>query len=97
MKRAVFVAGVVLTLAGCGGGTKHTYTADAVQNYMDACSTLRGGTPSVCRCTLNQLEKHLNLDEFKSITRGLRLHTLNAKQNQIMLDATLGCVKEATK
>jgi hypothetical protein len=50
----------------------------------------------VCRCTLNQLEKQLSLDEFKSIARAMSLHTLDARQNKVMLDATVACAREAT-
>ena len=97
MRKVVLVVVLVLAPAGCGGGTNHPYPAGAVRNYMDACSTLPGGTQSVCSCTLKQLEKHLSLGEFQSIARAMRLHALDAKQNKIMLDATLACVREATR
>jgi uncharacterized protein YceK len=96
MRKVFLVVGVVLALAGCGGSAKQTYPGEAVQNYMNACATLPGGTHQVCRCTLNQLEKQLSLDEFKSIARAMSLHTLDARQNKVMLDATVACAREAT-
>jgi nitrous oxide reductase accessory protein NosL len=42
------------------------YPAPVVQNFMKSCTAQPGATASYCRCTVEELQRTLPYDEFKS-------------------------------
>ena len=58
---------------GFGGSSTASQTASAskypaavVQNFMKSCTAQAGATTSYCRCTIEELQRTLPYDEFKS-------------------------------
>jgi ABC-type glycerol-3-phosphate transport system substrate-binding protein len=61
------------TPKGFGGSSTTSETASAskypapvVQNFMKSCTAQAGATTSYCRCTIEELQRTLPYDDFKS-------------------------------
>jgi hypothetical protein len=70
MSRAALLVVVVVALAACSRAPEQSYPPDVVDAFVTSCRTK--APEATCRCTIDDLQRHVSLDEFKSLDRQAR-------------------------
>jgi hypothetical protein len=94
-------AAIVLVLAlagaaGCGGGGREEYSADAEQAFMSSCTAEPKATQTYCRCVLDNLEESMSFDEFKRVDAAIRVGGVDAipeDSKEKFIDAVSACTE----
>jgi len=68
MPRAALLAALVL--AACSRPPEHPYPAEVVDAFVASCT--KQAPEKTCRCTIDQLQRRLTLDEFKTLDQQAR-------------------------
>jgi hypothetical protein len=65
------------------------YPAPVVQNFMKSCTAQSGATASYCRCTIEELQRQLPYDEFKSADAAIQKGDKAPPKAQRAIDAAI--------
>jgi hypothetical protein len=72
MSRALLL--VIVALAACSRAPDQPYPPDVVEAFVASC---RAKAPeATCRCTIDDLQRHVSLDEFKALDQQARSGTI---------------------
>jgi hypothetical protein len=83
-----FCAIAVFAFSSCDGGDKtRTYPTDVRENFLSSCEG-GGGSPSECKCMLDEIQKRMDLDEF---TRFEERYGANGDLPDEIADAAAEC------
>jgi hypothetical protein len=68
MSRALLLA--VVALAACSRAPEQAYPADVVDAFVTSCRTK--APEGTCRCTIDELQRTVSLDQFEALDRQAR-------------------------
>jgi hypothetical protein len=91
MRRVAAVIGACLLVLGACSGDEG-YPPEAVESFMESCTTRLDGSRSYWRCAIDNLQESMSFDDFQAAQEELTSGSDNLPQE--MRDAAEACVDE---